>query len=98
MQVDIIWHSLGTCLQRESPILPETEKDPILNMPQRVEMFSKNDPAVSGEMLTSFRRDMSLNRADYARGVGLLQHSVATGEAATNRHPCSRRFAPPLGQ
>ena len=38
-----------------------------LNMPQMVEILAKDDPTVSGELLSGLRKEMGLTRADFGR-------------------------------
>ena len=48
-----------------------------IDMPQMAAILAKDDPSVSGELLTRLRQEMGLNRADFGRVVGLSERSVA---------------------
>jgi DNA-binding XRE family transcriptional regulator len=62
-----------------------------LDTPQMEEILSKNDPVVSGEVLSGLRREFGLNRADFARLVGLSERSVATWETGADLKESSLR-------
>ena len=72
--------------------------DASLDLPQMAEIFSKNDPTVSGELLSSLRREMGLNRADFARLVGLSERSVATWERGADLKESSLRTIVEIGR
>lgn len=69
-----------------------------LDLPQMVEILSKNDPTVSGELLSGLRREMGLNRADFARLVGLSERSVATWERGADLKESSLRTIVEIGR
>jgi len=69
-----------------------------LNMPQIAAVLAKNDPIVSAELLTSLRKEMGLNRADFARMVGLSERSVATWEAGADLKESSLRSIVEIGR
>ncbi len=69
-----------------------------LDMPQLAEMLSKNDPTVSGELLAGLRHELGLNRADFARLVGLSERSVATWEAGADLKESSLRTIVEIGR
>jgi transcriptional regulator with XRE-family HTH domain len=69
-----------------------------LNMPQIAAVLAKNDPTVSAELLTSLRKEMGLNRADFARMVGLSERSVATWEAGADLKESSLRSIVEIGR
>ena len=72
--------------------------DPLLDMPQMAEILSKNDPTVSGELLARLRHEMGLNRADFARMVGLSERSVATWEGGADLKESSLRTIVEIGR
>lgn len=72
--------------------------NPLLDMPQMAELLSHNDPTVSGEMLLSLRHEMGLNRADFARTVGLSERSVATWESGADLKESSLRTIVEVGR
>ena len=72
--------------------------NPLLEMPQVAEMLSKNDPTVSGELLSRLRHEMGLNRADFARLVGLSERSVATWEGGADLKESSLRTIIEIGR
>jgi transcriptional regulator with XRE-family HTH domain len=72
--------------------------DPLINMPQMGEILSKNDPTVSGELLSRLRHEMGLNRADFARMVGLSERSVATWETGAELKESSLRTIVEIGR
>ena len=72
--------------------------NPLLEMPQVAEMLSKNDPTVSGELLSRLRHEMGLNRADFARLVGLSERSVATWEGGADLKESSLRTLIEIGR
>jgi len=72
--------------------------NPLLDMPQMAEMLSKNDPTVSGELLSRLRDEMGLNRADFARLVGLSERSVATWESGADLKESSLRTIVEIGR
>ena len=64
-----------------------------------VEAPSEADPPAAGGRLTGLRRDMGLNRADFARVVGLSERSVATWESgAADLKESSRRTIVEVGR
>ena len=69
-----------------------------LNMPEIAAVLAKNDPTVSAELLTSLRREMGLNRADFARIVGLSERSVAAWEAGADLKESSLRTIVEIGR
>ena len=69
-----------------------------LDMPQLAEALSKNDPTVSGELLAGLRHELGLNRADFARLVGLSERSVATWEAGADLKESSLRTIVEIGR
>lgn len=69
-----------------------------LDLPQMAEILSKNDPTVSGELLSGLRREMGLNRADFARLVGLSERSVATWEGGADLKESSLRTIVEIGR
>lgn len=69
-----------------------------LDMPQLAEMLSENDPTVSGELLVCLRDEMGLNRADFARLVGLSERSVATWESGADLKESSLRTIVEIGR
>jgi transcriptional regulator with XRE-family HTH domain len=72
--------------------------DPLIDMPQMGEILSKNDPTVSGELLSRLRHEMGLNRADFARMVGLSERSVATWETGAELKESSLRTIVEIGR
>lgn len=72
--------------------------NPILDMPHIAEILSKNDPIVSGELLSRLRHEMGLNRADFARLVGLSERSVATWETGADLKESSLRTIVEIGR
>ena len=72
--------------------------DPLLNIPQISEILSKNDPTVSGEMLSSLREEMGLTRSDFARLVGLSDRSVAAWEGGAELKESSLRTIIEIGR
>jgi DNA-binding XRE family transcriptional regulator len=69
-----------------------------LDLPQMAEILSKNDPTVSGELLSGLRHEMGLNRADFARIVGLSERSVATWEGGADLKESSLRTIVEVGR
>jgi DNA-binding XRE family transcriptional regulator len=72
--------------------------NPHLEMPQLAELLSKNDPTVSGELLSGLRHEMGLNRVDFARLVGLSERSVATWEGGADLKESSLRTIVEIGR
>lgn len=72
--------------------------NPLLDIPQLAEHLSKNDPSVSGELLSSLRHEMGLNRADFARTVGLSERSVAAWEGGADLKESSLRTIVEIGR
>lgn len=72
--------------------------DPLLDMPQLAEILSKNDPTISGELLSRLRHEMGLNRADFARMVGLSERSVAAWEGGADLKESSLRTIVEIGR
>jgi transcriptional regulator with XRE-family HTH domain len=72
--------------------------DPTLDMPELAERLSESDPVVSGEMLLRLREEMGLNRADFARMVGLSERSVATWEGGADLKQSSLRTIVEIGR
>ena len=70
----------------------------LLDMPRMAEILSKNDPTVSGELLSRLRHEMGLNRADFARTVGLSERSVATWESGADLKESSLRTIVEIGR
>lgn len=68
------------------------------DMPQMAKILSKDDPTVSGEMLAGLRHEMGLNRADFARMVGLSERSVATWETGADLKESSLRTIVEIGR
>lgn len=71
---------------------------PLLDVPQMAEMLSKDDPTVTGELLSHLRHEMGLNRADFARLVGLSDRSVAAWEGGADLKPSSLRTIIEIGR
>ena len=69
-----------------------------LNMPQMVEVLAKEDPTISGELLSGLRKEMGLTRADFARVVGLSERSVATWEGGADLKESSLRTIVEIGR
>ncbi len=72
--------------------------NPTLDMPQMAEILAQNDPTVSGELLARLRQEMGLNRADFARMVGLSERSVATWESGADLKESSLRTIVEIGR
>ncbi|MGL4423172.1 MAG: hypothetical protein ACRCZF_21095 [Gemmataceae bacterium] len=72
--------------------------EPNLDIPQFTELLSTNDPIVTGEMLVSLRHQMGLNRADFARTVGLSERSVAAWEGGADLKESSLRTIVEIGR
>lgn len=72
--------------------------NPLLDMPQMAELFSKDDPIVSGELLSSLRLEMGLTRPAFARLVGLSERSVATWEGGADLRESSLRTIIEIGR
>jgi DNA-binding XRE family transcriptional regulator len=53
---------------------------------------------VSGELLTGLRREMGLNRADFARVVGLSERSIASWESGVDLKESSLRTIVEVGR
>lgn len=70
----------------------------ILSMPQIAAVLAKNDPTVTADVLSSLRKEMGLNRADFARMVGLSERSVATWEAGADLKESSLRSIVEIGR
>ncbi len=70
----------------------------LLDIPQLAELLAKNDPTVSGEMLAGLRQELGLNRADFARMVGLSERSVATWEGGADLKESSLRTIVEIGR
>ncbi len=69
-----------------------------LDAPEMAEILSKNDPVVSGELLSGLRREIGLNRADFARLVGLSERSVASWEGGVDLKESSLRTIVEIGR
>jgi transcriptional regulator with XRE-family HTH domain len=69
-----------------------------LDLPQMAEILSKDDPAISGDLLSRLRQEMGLTRADFARLVGLSERSVANWEAGTELKESSLRTIVEIGR
>lgn len=69
-----------------------------LDMPEMAEILSKNDPTISGDLLSRLREEMGLNRVDFARMVGLSERSVANWEAGTELKESSLRTIVEVGR
>lgn len=72
--------------------------NPTLDMPQMTAILAQNDPTVSGELLARLRQEMGLNRADFARMVGLSERSVATWESGADLKESSLRTIVEIGR
>jgi transcriptional regulator with XRE-family HTH domain len=72
--------------------------DPNLDLPQMAEILSNHDPTVSGELLSRLRQELGLNRADFARMVGLSERSVATWEGGVDLKESSLRRIVEIGR
>lgn len=69
-----------------------------IDMPQMAAILAKDDPSVSGELLTRLRQEMGLNRADFGRIVGLSERSVATWETGADLKESSLRTIVEIGR
>lgn len=72
--------------------------DTVLDIPRLAELLAENDPTVTGDMLTRLRQEMGLNRADFARMVGLSERSVATWEGGADLKESSLRSIVEIGR
>ena len=72
--------------------------NPRLDLPQMAEILSKDDPTVSGELLSGLRHEMGLNRSDFGRMVGLSERSVASWEAGADLKESSLRTIVEVGR
>ena len=72
--------------------------NPNLDLPQMAEILAKNDPTISGELLSGLRHEMGLTRADFARMVGLSDRSVATWESGADLKESSLRTIIEIGR
>jgi transcriptional regulator with XRE-family HTH domain len=69
-----------------------------INTPQMAEILSKDDPTISGELLSRLRNEMGLSRNDFARLVGLSERSVATWESGVDLKESSLRKIVEIGR
>ena len=72
--------------------------NPLVDLPRMAEIFAQDDPTVTGELLLSLRREMGLNRADFARLVGLSERSVAAWEGGADLKESSLRTIVEIGR
>ena len=72
--------------------------NPVIDMTKMAEILLEDDPTVSGELLSRLRHEMGLNRADFARMVGLSERSVATWETGADLKESSLRTIVEIGR
>jgi DNA-binding XRE family transcriptional regulator len=70
----------------------------MLDLPQLADILSRNDPMVSGDLLSGLRQEMGLSRTDFARLVGLSDKSIANWEAGSELKESSLRTIIEVGR